>query len=1148
MPTFEDEVRRTYEEDNPENISQAELDALQLEYLPAEEVPYNPQEPVLETDPSVEQATSSISLEQGEDGTPILKGNIALDALKGVGDFVSQAAMGPVDAVNSIGETIEGAVGLTGNEVEIPDIPTLPRSENPISNVARHLTEFLTPAIPLSKVGKATTLLQKVGKGTAVGAASTFLTADQGEEIIANTLEKYPSAIQGIAAALAVDPDDGILTTKAKAAVEDALLGIGVEFAAPVLGYMKALVKSKQTGKELTDQAIKKATEEIQGETTEAVVDNLFKRKTKPVDLNEEVLGDTTGKKPALNMDKFNINEDTKNILESFQVMREKELNNLKASQKFSTIKGKALKNIKKELEDGNWAGLENSEIVQALQQGADISRDQAANVLAGKRLLATLGTRLNRVGRRYLSNPSEELKQELIALTNSLLELQGIVKANISGAARTTSAGRINVKELDIDKLATAAATQTPEQMMKTAADIDSLGVKAWNTAQEYWINALFSPTTQTLNLVGNTLNTAIFPATRILGGAVGFDKEEMLKGAATYVGMMRNLKDAFKMGLKAFELESNILDTNVRSKTVESNYKSISAEYWNLQEDSFPGAFMNAMGMFSRIPSRFLTTVDEFSKQLNYRAALEVETMMELGQSEMLFKGQLPESLLNVLEQKKKLAFDEFGGATDKKALQYAREVSLTLPLDRPEGQETLLTRAGAAFQKMIHELPAGRIIAPFTTVPTNDMQLAIENSLFSLAQAKTYRNAFGWWGGTPDVTTQAMQRGRLVIASGLSLTSLYGLLSGNLTGAGPASYKLRRQAEENGHVPYSMKVGDKWIPYNTIPGYGMAMGMTADLVDIAGHITPEEYKNASHLIQTSIWQNLTSKSYLTGAIRIADMILEDDPERQAYNANQWSAQFAASFIPNSLKLFNDDPVAREARGYIENLKKKAGLGDEMKVTPHRNMFGEPYVLPKGFSYAEVFQNNPAFTPVNITNAPLQVVLNSFSGIYKPHKEADTFIEKEIQRLTLDEEVYFGPPSKKYRELDLTTFKRKHFDGYEQHFHDRIMESLSTLKDHTNMTLKEKMEDLFNSKEYKNAPPTTKLADGTTIKRGTKGEMAHNRYAKDLEQARTYLIEYEGDLYINDDGVTLSDALQRIQDNEERLQEGKPLLKISN
>ncbi len=685
-------------------------------------------------------------------------------------------------------------------------------------------------------------------------------------------------------------------------------------------------------------------------------------------------------------------------------------------------------------------------DVVEVLQSGKVNIKDLPKTIVASRMLLQSQARQVADFARVVDANPAR--KPELQAAYQRLANLMTSVGELQDAAGR----GLASFKIRTLDQFSDAEL-----QALKTSGgDIGSViplikevpyHIKALKAVNQYWINSILSGVpTQVRNFVSNTLNTGGLPLERIMGGVLTNNKAAVRNGMGLYMGLKSSLRDSLKLAVRASGLPdiaaakgaqgklnaakqsgNAILDPgSVKVESGGPGFRPLTTnELAPKLEGTIAGNIFDIFGEMSNVPSRFMTTADEFAKQINYRAQVYADAYQHA--TEMGLKG---DDLTEYISSRIASSMDEQGAALNKEALEYARTATFTTQLDPKSFLGNLERLAG--------EHPWIRQIIPFIRTPTNILGAALRRTPgLNLALHKKYREAIS---GKLGAQAKADAVGQMVSGGILWSTAAALAAEGNLTGKGPSDPRERAilmQPDENGKVswaPYSFKVGDNFVSYQGFDPISMFFGLAADYTEVAGHIDEQDLSELAANMSISLANNITSKTYLTGLTQVLEAVTDPEAKMASFARSR-----ASSFIPTIFKQLGglipgiEDPYMRETRTMMDAIQNRIP-GFSQSLPPKRNIYGEPVTARQALGpdtlspfYHAKQTDNPAFT--------------------------------ELARFS----HAFTPPSPKEGSVDLRDIK----NAKGQSFYDRWQETLSTHR-RGRYTLKEAVEALVTSSRY--------------------------------------------------------------------------------
>lgn len=590
--------------------------------------------------------------------------------------------------------------------------------------------------------------------------------------------------------------------------------------------------------------------------------------------------------------------------------------------------------------------------------------------------------------------------------------------------------------------------------------------GRRAFNVTMEYWINSLLGrPTTIVTAALSNTLTTIYRPLESLIGAGLTGRSDIMLDSVREIVGLAHSAKEAWQATVAALRGGGELLDPkSMVSDIHDSTRRAISPEALGADPNSVHGHALKWVGRMVRYPSATLNAVDQFFKQLNYRAIgrsqltrdvlaanpgmgrEQVAGMVEEQLGKLIHRGQaygnaqlfhrgVEDAVRSGLTDK--LAVDEHArsfvtkylsdptkaaersrlSAVGEIALQRANEVSFTTPLT----PGTIPYR----YQEAVLNHPVLRIITPFVRTPTNILGFGFDrnvNAITGVAQLLASR-AF------PKAIAPALEssKNRLVmdilsndprrkaeaagrLALGMSTTAYILLLAAEtaddgrplITGYGPRDVETRRLLEADGWQQYSIRVGDGYASYGRLDPFATMIGVAADVMNYIKFAAPEDQEIVE---STGYGFAVALASNLTNKTYLSGLAnaldMLGDPQKEF---PRWVNTLAASFVPGQAAagVAVADPFMREVRSMLDAGRARwPGASDDLP--PLRNVLGEPVRRAQSLGSGMSSITN-AFVPV----------------LYR--EVGDDLINKEFARL----QHGFTPPKRVRGGLDLTTVVR--------------------------------------------------------------------------------------------------------------------------
>jgi len=190
--------------------------------------------------------------------------------------------------------------------------------------------------------------------------------------------------------------------------------------------------------------------------------------------------------------------------------------------------------------------------------------------------------------------------------------------------------------------------------------------GSRMLDMTLEYWTNSLlFGPTTQIVNLLGNSLTFAVRASEMVAGSALTGNMP-MLRASVGAILSFDMYRDALKVASRTFKEGAQLTQG---SRAFDDNYlevPKISASNVNAMLEKTPihiaeagtltSSIINGFGKYARLPGKALGAGDELFKQLNYRYYAKMKLAMEgiqAGKSGEALGRHVKEGLDGILDK---------------------------------------------------------------------------------------------------------------------------------------------------------------------------------------------------------------------------------------------------------------------------------------------------------------------------------------------------------------------------------------------------------------------------------------------------------------------------------------------------------------
>lgn len=539
---------------------------------------------------------------------------------------------------------------------------------------------------------------------------------------------------------------------------------------------------------------------------------------------------------------------------------------------------------------------------------------------------------------------------------------------------------------------------------------------------------NLLWNWPTHVVNTTTSMLMLAMRPAEKLLGSLVMGSKGSAIRKQAMreYLYTTTSIFDASRAAIEAFlKADSKLIPHNTemfeagsRVNQPRLGLKPIK-DVWDLFYNGMvsldyrmagKAAGQAAVGTFrvaTGLPTRTLGTVDEFVKQLRYRAVVQAKAAVE--GSENGLKGQaLKDHIAKRLED----SMSPTGVALDDRAAYEAQVATFQ--------QNLLEGTIGKAVQNLRHNFAPTSFVLPFVKGPTNVLRYGVKMTpgLNYLVQSEYRQQLMGKMGAE----AQAQAMGQMAVGSLVALAAAGLAINGKITGGGPSDLKLKKQLQSTGWQAYSYVLerpdGTKtYIPLGRFDPVTLPMTLVADLLDM--HVlNPNSGRSESGITATivAITSVLSEKSYLVNFNQLVQAMA--DPGDDGENVAKYLGNTANNMIPGSSAIrnyVNNDEYLREARNYVDRMMKDMpGYADASKQPPQRDSFGDPIWRTRGL----VTGSNPDI----VESEQNRFILETGKGVLPP-SPTGSFKGIDLRDVTLSDgrnafdiyqELTASPPNK--------------------------------------------------------------------------------------------------------------------------------------
>lgn len=309
-------------------------------------------------------------------------------------------------------------------------------------------------------------------------------------------------------------------------------------------------------------------------------------------------------------------------------------------------------------------------------------------------------------------------------------------------------------------------------------------------------------------------------------------------------------------------------------------------------------------------------------------------------------------------------------------------ANEAAGTTPLD----PETSLGYLGSRIISLKASHPAWGLLFPFVQTPVNMMAYTWNSTIGAasgIAQImagtklagpmmEQRRNALIRGLSSPDPYVRADTMGRMnmafIMLGGAAHVADMTDDKGRpvVTGAIPASPKLKAMWRQQNIRPYSILIGDEYYSYDGFDPLSMTFGFIVDMTQLNRYSTQADdlgMAEASVAAVTTLASNFISRTYMRGMFDMVQAIAS----REGSKAKNILSSFTVNAIPGPVQVgmeigrsFTDDGYRREIASVADSVKRRMGLSEGLpyawnilgEKVPEHEFWGPDWVSPIGYA----------------------------------------------------------------------------------------------------------------------------------------------------------------------------------------------------
>lgn len=465
--------------------------------------------------------------------------------------------------------------------------------------------------------------------------------------------------------------------------------------------------------------------------------------------------------------------------------------------------------------------------------------------------------------------------------------------------------------------------------------------GGRSLEAVQQVWINVLLSsPETHLANITGNALNLPLTIAERGLAAGIGRgpDAAHALEAPVMLYGVITGFRDALRLGARTYADDGVEVARMIGRQDV-PRQGAISSQAMGVDPGSGLGRALDFAGhSIVSAPGRAMGAEDAFFKSILFRMELHAQSlrmaMREVplrpdGSTDAVAVGaRMAEIVRNPPEAVRLAAADEALYRTFNRDLArgtFGRALMDLRTTDSPAANLAMST------------------VLPFVRTPINLFKYGLERTPLA-PLVDTFRADIAAGGARRDAAVARVALGSMIVAHTYQLAE-----QGFVTGYGPSDPRERETWLRAGNQPYSVRIGNAWVPYNRLDPYGFMLGLAGDLRELMDRRDlgeREELEVTRTIAATAAMASnaLGNRSFFRGVASLAEALDNRHPSAERY-VGQTMGSLLVPGIVRAVGQAIDPTMYDRGQGYIAG--RLAGLAGDPGI-PRRNLWGETMRRP--------------------------------------------------------------------------------------------------------------------------------------------------------------------------------------------------------
>ena len=573
-----------------------------------------------------------------------------------------------------------------------------------------------------------------------------------------------------------------------------------------------------------------------------------------------------------------------------------------------------------------------NAENMLAARQ---ISVDAAVDAVAASKLAAANPTPENLARSLEANRLAQRLVTAITGPTAESGRLQQQFNIRVIGEDQAQAIRAVLERNPDLAKdtqamAAMVASLEDPAAVRRTLRQIKPSStmekfVEAWKAG------LLTSIRTHQVNMLSNSVVNLLNVPTEMLASGIGKVRSAVTGGeeGRSMAGAMSRLYGTFIAPNDQLGIWTNFKEALRTAETPKVFATRTEQEYQN--------AIGGTAGEIIRTPFRLLTAEDAFFKTIAARQELTATAWDEVM--------KLPNYRTMSLQDRVAWV-NGFVRNPPESAMQQAQLHANYLTFNKELG------KLGRDIQALTERYPALQVIIPFVRTPINIVKYGFEHTPLVIINP-SYRNLRG---------VEADRAMAKAVMGSSFMFGMYGLAAeGRITGAGPQDPAELMRLKETGWQPYSIKIGNKYYPYERIQPIGMLMGIAAD-TNYLMNTVPEEAAIRDRLDKNGsvtsadlniaygvhiFMENVVNSTFTTQINNVFEAMNDPTGNKIDNLINSLAGSVVPNIVADVAKA--TDPVVREASGPMQAIQARIP-GASQSLTPRRDWTGQERVREHG------------------------------------------------------------------------------------------------------------------------------------------------------------------------------------------------------